>query len=377
MAISEGSSFTAALVQELLKSLKNAYGEDNWDSFRFGPYPSSRGEMLVAYLNKFLARKKAALIPMNGDSYLSCFKSMEDMMDGFSATYSQLEDLPSKSLFIDILAYRILGCRKVKLPLGRDGDWFKKRSFAHSLIKEGETIKLEFNHWVLNCFELNPIGFPIKMFSTPDGILLTFILRQYEYQRREPEIRVQRGDYVIDAGGGWGDTALYFACKVEGEGRVYTFEFIPGNVEIMKRNLKLNPRLTERIDVVEHPLWEKSDVALFGQDNGPGSAVRETPIGTSDLQISALSIDDFVKWNEVPKVDFIKMDVEGAELSALKGALATIRKYRPNLAIAVYHKLNDLVQIPLFLSSLNLGYKFYLDHFTIHSEETVLFCTAD
>ncbi len=373
MAISEGSSFTAALVQELLKSLKNAYGEDNWDSFRFGPYPSSRGEMLVAYLNKFLARKKAVLIPMNGDSYLSYFKSMEDMMDGFSATYSQLEDLPSKSLFIDILAYRILGCRKVKLPLGRDGDWFKKRSFAHSLIKEGETIKLEFNHWVLNCFELNPIGFPIELFSTPDGILITFILRQYEYQRREPEIRVQRGDYVIDAGGGWGDTALYFACKVEGEGRVYTFEFIPSNVEIMKRNLELNPGLTERVAVIEHPLWEKSDVTLFSEDNGPGSSVRETPRGMSDLRTSTLSIDDFVKLNRIPRVDFIKMDIEGAELSALRGCVETLKTSKPKLAIAVYHDVNDLVQIPKFLLELNLGYRFYLDHYTIHSEETVLF----
>jgi hypothetical protein len=93
----------------------------------------------------------------------------------------------------------------------------------------------------------------------------------------------------------------------------------------------------------------------------------------SDLRISTLSIDDFVKRNRIPKVDFIKMDIEGAELSALRGAVETLKTSKPKLAIAVYHDVNDLVQIPTFLSELNLGYRFHLDHYTIHSEETVLF----
>jgi FkbM family methyltransferase len=268
----------------------------------------------------------------------------------------------------------MLGYRKVKLPLSQEGYWFKKRAFVHSLIKERKTIQISMNNWILNCFRLNQIGFPIELFSTPDGILITFILRQYEYQKKKPGVLAQRGDYVIDAGGGWGDTALYFAHQVESDGRVYTFEFIPSNVEIIKQNLELNPGLMSQIDIIPHPLWEQSDVTLFSYDNGPGSMVTKESRGNSDIRISTMSIDDFVKRDGVPKVNFIKMDVEGAELSALKGAAETIKKYKPKLAIAVYHNLNDLVQIPKFLSDLNSGYKFYLDHFTIHSEETILFC---
>ena len=74
--------------------------------------------------------------------------------------------------------------------------------------------------------------------------------------------------------------------------------------------------------------------------------------------------------------DFIKMDIEGSELQALVGAELTLRTHRPKLAIAVYHKADDLITIPDYLDGLQLGYRFYLDHFSTNAEETILFaCT--
>ena len=67
------------------------------------------------------------------------------------------------------------------------------------------------------------------------------------------------------------------------------------------------------------------------------------------------------------------MDIEGAESLALNGAIKTIKKYRPKLAIAIYHSMNDFVSIPLWLKELDLDYKFYLGHYTLHAEETILF----
>jgi hypothetical protein len=57
----------------------------------------------------------------------------------------------------------------------------------------------------------------------------------------------------------------------------------------------------------------------------------------------------------------------------LKGAEHTIRRFRPNLAIALYHGDNDFIDIPNYLESLKLEYELFLDHFTIHREETILF----
>ena len=71
------------------------------------------------------------------------------------------------------------------------------------------------------------------------------------------------------------------------------------------------------------------------------------------------------------------MDIEGAELPALKGAEMSIRRFKPKLAISVYHKQEDIWKIQHWIEGLDLGYRFYLRHFTIHAEETVLFAIAD
>jgi hypothetical protein len=71
------------------------------------------------------------------------------------------------------------------------------------------------------------------------------------------------------------------------------------------------------------------------------------------------------------------MDIEGAELAALRGAERTLRRDRPRLAISLYHKPEDFYEIPEFLAGLGAGYRLYMDHYTIHEEETVLFAEAE
>lgn len=72
---------------------------------------------------------------------------------------------------------------------------------------------------------------------------------------------------------------------------------------------------------------------------------------------------------------FISMDIEGAELKALKGAEKTIRSSIPDLGICVYHSPHHLWEIPLYLNSLGLGYRFYLRNYTSFLNETVLYAT--
>jgi hypothetical protein len=67
------------------------------------------------------------------------------------------------------------------------------------------------------------------------------------------------------------------------------------------------------------------------------------------------------------------MIIEVEEFGVLKVAKEIIMFFKPKLAITAYHSLNDFWEIPEWLDSFGLGYKFYLRHFTIHSEETVLF----
>ncbi len=91
-----------------------------------------------------------------------------------------------------------------------------------------------------------------------------------------------------------------------------------------------------------------------------------------DLEVNVIKLDDFFKTHEPPT--FIKMDIEGSELVALKGCTEIISKYKPKLAICVYHKPEDIFEIPEFILSLNSDYKMWLRHYTNLVNETVLYC---
>jgi len=74
------------------------------------------------------------------------------------------------------------------------------------------------------------------------------------------------------------------------------------------------------------------------------------------------------------KVQGIKMDVEGAEYSLLKGATKTIKRDKPVLLIAIYHKWDDIFKIQNYIMNLNLDYKFYIRHYSLSIAKTVLYC---
>ena len=86
------------------------------------------------------------------------------------------------------------------------------------------------------------------------------------------------------------------------------------------------------------------------------------------------SIDSVVKDE---RVTFIKMDIEGAELKSLMGAKNTITKNKPRLVICVYHKPEDICEIPEYILSLVPEYRFYLRHYCSVGSETVLYASCD
>jgi FkbM family methyltransferase len=184
---------------------------------------------------------------------------------------------------------------------------------------------------------------------------------------------VRPGDVVVDAGGCFGDTALYFAGRVGTTGRVYTFEFSPGNLEVLEPNLARNPALGDRVKVVKAALFDRSSTLSF-EDHGRLS--RLVPSGDRARQVPALTLDDWARETGLTRVDMVKMDIEGAEPAALRGAREILKHYRPNLAIAAYHAEDDLVTLPRFIASLGLGYRMFLGHYSAGADETVLFATA-
>ncbi len=373
------SRFLIALMQELMLSMNNWYGSENWDHERFGPYKSSFKRETVTRLNE-LFNGKLAIVPIDiNRGLVQDLSGMESSLEGFASLYELLADESSKSTLVKVLAYRLMGHKHVKLPINTSSYW-STREGMRSFIKSREAIKVKFPDLQLNHFSLEGIGYPIELFFAPSGVMVTFVLKQYEYQKRKPAIKVKKGDYVIDGGGCWGDTALYFAHTAGTEGRIFTFEFTPENLDIFRRNMDLNPQISPRIELVSRALWDTSEETIRYAPYGPGTTMArggQKDSNHDSLQVTTITIDDFVREAKLPRVDFIKMDIEGAELNALKGAEESIRAFKPRLAISLYHRQEDFMTIPTYLRNLNLGYEFFLDHFTIYGEETILFATPN
>jgi len=87
-------------------------------------------------------------------------------------------------------------------------------------------------------------------------------------------------------------------------------------------------------------------------------------------------MDKYCSDNNV-KPDFIKMDIEGAEMAALRGGLKTIQEHRPQLAISIYHSNSDFINIPLYLHDNLENYKFRLGHYSPRLSETVLYAVPN
>lgn len=113
-------------------------------------------------------------------------------------------------------------------------------------------------------------------------------------------------------------------------------------------------------------LWNKKDVLRFSSGSAENCSISED----GDTSIDVDSIDNVLDGR---LATFIKMDIEGSELKALEGAAETIRKYKPKLAICVYHKLEDIIDIPKKILELNPNYKLWLRHYSYVDTETVLY----
>jgi FkbM family methyltransferase len=286
---------------------------------------------------------------------------------GLQALSDRLVTEADRELLIRVLAYRVLGHRKVQMP-HTAAELRRLTARAHTARTAENTAPLGILGWHADDFDLSALGYPVKLRGTAGAVIHTFELEQYRCPG-PPEIAVEPGDVVIDGGAYWGDTALYCAHRAGPGGRVLSFEFEPSNLGGLNHNLEINPQLAERIEVIPAALWDEPGQTLTIRAFGPATAV----VDDGDAHAPTDSIDALVARGAVERVDFIKLDIEGAELNALRGAQETLRRFRPRLAIAAYHRIDDLSALPAYLMELDIGYRFRLGHTTMHAEETVLF----
>jgi len=302
-----------------------------------------------------------------------------DILERASVLWNRFGDESSRSLWLRFLAYRALGPAHVRLQLEPHdyrraviGLSAQMMSRAGAVTTPG--LPLE---WGLHQYDLSAAGIPVTVVGPPLPLASTYCFSQYAYRDADAGAGPRAGDVAIDAGGCWGETALWLAHVVGAAGRVHTFEPSPSNRHLLEANLGLNAALAARVQVHDSPLGACPGESVWIDDVfGAAASVRSQPQrddGRAGLELRIESIDALVARGAVERLDFLKIDVEGADLGVLQGAAATIRAQRPRLAIAAYHRPEDLVDIPEFIASLGVDYRWYLQCSTMTDIDTVAF----
>jgi FkbM family methyltransferase len=175
-------------------------------------------------------------------------------------------------------------------------------------------------------------------------------------------------EVFVDCGAFDGDTIAQFCERTQGKyKKIYAFECDPHNAGKLRENMSR----IEKIGGGDVILLEKGVFSSPGHLFFDAKANTDSHIDESGgVSIEVDSIDHVTQGEDV---SFIKMDIEGSELEALRGAQNTIRQHKPKLAVCVYHRQEDLVTIPQYILSLREDYRLYLRHYGNFLAETVLY----
>lgn len=163
-------------------------------------------------------------------------------------------------------------------------------------------------------------------------------------------------------------TAFRFAgwCGTKEYDRIWCFEPDKESYEICS---KLCRRLAD-CQVFPYGISDRRGRVLFESGGNENSRIVKQKGKETDDVIDTIALDEFLQDE---RVTFIKMDIEGAELDALRGSARIIKKQKPKLAISVYHRWDDIITIPKLILEIRPDYKLYIRHYSLLVNETVLY----
>jgi FkbM family methyltransferase len=211
-------------------------------------------------------------------------------------------------------------------------------------------------------FDIELIAHPARSYwirksgGYPGLNLLGYHLAEQDWLAyRNPAQSVRPGDIVIDCGAHVG--TFVNQALLLGAARVIAIDPDPTQVECLRRNFAAEID-QGRVTVVPKGVWSSEGTMTLnvGADHsGVSTFIGEA--GEKTLEVPVLRIDLLVEELGLERVDFIKLDIEGAEREALRGALQVLKKYRPRLMIDSYHLPDDNIVLPGIIAGAQPDYE--------------------
>ncbi len=169
-------------------------------------------------------------------------------------------------------------------------------------------------------------------------------------------------ELFVDAGGYDGITTKQFFEWANEDSEAIVLEPLPNMIDTISNTLK-----GYNFTLYNSAAWSKNETLVFTEED-TASHVNISP--NNGMAVQAKTIDSIVGDKHIT---YIKMDIEGSELQALTGAIETIKRCHPRLAVCIYHKGGDYVELGAFILQIDSSYKFIIRHYSTNNWETVLY----
>lgn len=342
---------------------KRTDGERDWSWY----------EKATSYQTRAIKRRVRRILLKLGSGAQSpmTLSWLHDNARNLWETRSMLADDLSRLLFDSSLVLRMTSHRQFYFPRIDFEDLAevkKTEPFAMDALPQDYLgLPLQIRNLLLRMPDTEPVE--LRVICTEQLVDGLNSYRQYLTTRNGVNISPKHGDVVLDCGACIGDFSVLFAGMVGTRGQVHAFDPIPLHNRYCKLQARLNPGIAsvmhfnvlavgDHTSKATHPIVDCDQI-------DPGHRVDED-------SFDCTSLDDYAD-EHLQRVDFIKMDIEGAEMDAIEGAANTIRRFKPRLAISGYHKPADLWEIPQKLRSLNPGYELTFGHHSPVQWESVFY----
>ncbi|MDJ0747768.1 MAG: FkbM family methyltransferase [Xenococcaceae cyanobacterium MO_167.B27] len=175
-------------------------------------------------------------------------------------------------------------------------------------------------------------------------------LGSYEYDKQLLfEQTITPGSTVYDLGGHVGFYTLLASVLVGNTGKVISFEPLPDNLKYLKKHLQINN--ISNTQIVEAAVCERNGIAYFETHN---SSFQGHLGSNGTLQVKTVSLDELITKEKLPIPNYLKIDVEGAEVQVLQGAKQILTEFHPTIFLATH---GDKLQKECCQFITDLGYQ--------------------